>query len=244
MDKNSQLKRQPKRQNPFINLVFNILIPAMLLTKGHCWFGWNPTTTLLVALAFPLGYGVIDFIIEKKVNALSILGLVSIALTGAVGLFELSKEWIAFKEAAVPLIICIVILASLKTNYPLVKTLLYNDKILCLDKIETSLKAKDNERKAEKLLMKCSYMIAGSFLLSSVLNFTLAKILIKSETGTQAFTEELGKMTAWSYPVIALPCTIVMFIALWMLLHDLKKLTGIDVEDMLNNPMEQSADKA
>jgi hypothetical protein len=64
------------------------------------------------------------------------------------------------------------------------------------------------------------------------LNFTLAKILIKSPSGTEAFTQELARMTALSYPVIALPSTIVMGFALWYLFHSIKKLTGLKMDDL------------
>ena len=41
-------------------------------------------------------------------------------------------------------------------------------------------------------------MIASSFFLSAVLNYSLAKILVKSQPGTEAFNAELGRMTALS----------------------------------------------
>jgi len=77
-------------------------------------------------------------------------------------------------------------------------------------------------------------MVAGSFFLSSVLNYILAKIILVSAPGSVAFTEELGKMTALSFPVIALPSTIVLMSALFYLLHHIKKLTHLEAEDIFN----------
>jgi hypothetical protein len=90
-----------------------------------------------------------------------------------------------------------------------------------------------NEQHFEMKLKNASYMVAGSFFLSSVLNYILAKVMLVSEPGTVAYTEELGKMTALSFPVIALPSTIVLMLALWYLLNQIKKLTHLDIEDLL-----------
>lgn len=237
-------KPKAKAENPFINLGFNILLPALLLSKGHAWFGWEPTHTLLIALAFPFCYGVFDFLKDKRINPISVLGLVSIFLTGIIGILSLPKEWIALKEAFVPLVIGLVVVLSMKTRYPLIKTLLYNDKVLDIQRIENILATNGHAASADKLLTRCTYYIASSFILSAGLNFSLAKYFIKSETGTHAFTEELGKMTAWSYPMIVLPCTLVLFFALWQLLSGLKKLTGLDIEEMLHNaPPKDTAKK-
>ena len=48
------------------------------------------------------------------------------------------------------------------------------------------------------------------FFLSSLLNYLLAVIILTAEPGTVAFNEQLGKMTALSFPVIALPATAVL----------------------------------
>ena len=55
---------------------------------------------------------------------------------------------------------------------------------------------------------------ASSFFLSSALNYILAKMILVSEPGTTAYTEELGRMTALSYPVIVIPSMILLIAAL------------------------------
>ena len=71
------------------------------------------------------------------------------------------------------------------------------------------------------------------FFLSSFLNYVLAKWIIVSPAGTAAFNEELGKMTALSFPVISVPATIVMMAALFYLFRSIKKLTGLGLEDVM-----------
>lgn len=229
---NNNKPKDNHKENPLVNLAINIIIPAILMMKGHKWFNLSSELSLIFALAFPFFYGLYDLVIKRKFNFLSIIGFISILLTGGIGLLKLPKEWVAFKEGAIPLFIGIAILLSLKTRYPLIRTFLYNEKIINVEKVNSHLEQKGNAKAFDKLLIRCTWLIASSFLLSTVLNFTLAKILIQSNTGTQAFTEELGQMTAWSYFVIGLPCTLIMMIALWQLFKGIKALTGLKLEEV------------
>jgi hypothetical protein len=79
-----------------------------------------------------------------------------------------------------------------------------------------------------------SWLLAGSFFLSSGLNFMLAKLIVRSPSGTTTFNEELGRMTALSYPVIVLPSMAVMMIALWYLFRSIKRLTHMDLEEIFH----------
>ena len=67
-----------------------------------------------------------------------------------------------------------------------------------------------------------------------MLNFGLAKYLIHSPSGTPEFAEEMARMTALSYPVIALPSTIVLVFALFYVYNRLSKLTGLEFEQLFN----------
>lgn len=223
-----------KQENPFLNLGLNILIPSLILMKLSGEDHLGPVNGLLIALTFPIIYGLWDFYDRKKVNFLSILGLISILLTGVFTLIKLPPHWIAVKEASIPALIGTAILASLKTEFPLVKKLLFNENIMNVDLVHEKLKANESESKFERLLVQTSYLLSSSFFLSSALNYGLAKYLLVSEPGTQAFNEELGQMTALSWPVIVLPSMVIMFLALFKLLKGIKKLTGLELEQVLH----------
>ena len=77
-----------------------------------------------------MGYGIYDLIVRRKWNFFSILGLFSILLTGGLGLLGISPFWFAVKEAAIPLTFGLAVLGSVFTPYPLVRTFLYNDKMI------------------------------------------------------------------------------------------------------------------
>ena len=226
-------RKQPKKESLLGNLLLNIVIPTLILTKlsGDDWLGTK--WAIVVALAFPLLYGLRDLLQSGKVNFFSALGIISILLTGGISLLELDAEYIAIKEAAIPGLLGIATVASLYTRWPLVKTLLYNDRILDTGKIAQALASQGNETAFERTLLHASWMIAGSFFLSSTLNYILAKVLLQSPPGTAAFNEELGKMTALSFPVIALPATVILMLALFFLFRRIGKLTGLKLEEIV-----------
>ncbi|ALG67393.1 VC0807 family protein [Beggiatoa leptomitoformis] len=224
--------QNPERENVFVSLLINIVIPSVILMKFTSDAYLGTVYGLLVALTFPLIYGLWDLVIHKKFNIVSILGLVSILLTGGIGLLELDPEWIAIKEASIPLMIGLAVLISLKTPYPLVKTFIYNEKIINVEKVEQALQQQGTQAIFEKRLVYSTYFVASSFLLSAILNYGLAKMVVTSPSGTVAFNEELGKMMALSYPVIAIPSMVVLMFALWFLVSGIKKLTHLPWEDI------------
>jgi intracellular septation protein A len=191
------------------------------------------TGGLIVALAFPLGWGLFELIKYRKFNFIALLGLVSVLLTGGIGLFELDTKWLAIKEAAIPAVIGIAVLVSTFTPYPLIKTLLFNPAIMDVDNIKQKLEEHNSSVVFESRLMKASYLVAGSFAFSATMNYILAKWIVTSAAGTTAFNEELGQLTLYSYPVIALPSMLMMlgiFYYLWRTIHD---LTGLELDEVL-----------
>jgi len=228
-------KGPAKSESLLLNLLFNIIFPTVILTKlsGDEYLGTR--LAIVVALSFPIAYGVKDFIAAHKINFFSALGVISVLLTGGISLLELDPAYIAIKEALVPAIFGVATVISLKTPYPLVKTFLYNDKILQTDKIAEALEQNGKGRLFEKLLANASWLVAGSFFLSSLLNYLLATLLITGQPGTVEFNEQLGKMTALSFPVIALPAMVVLMGALFYLFRGITRLTGLSLEDVIHH---------
>lgn len=228
-----QASTPPKKENLLVNLAFNIVIPAVILSKfsSDAWLG--TTWGLVIALAFPLAYGVMDFFQRATVNIFSVLGVVSTLLTGSISLLKLGPEYIAIKEAAIPGLIGIIVLASTWTPYPLIGKLIMNEAIFDLKKLNTVIAERQAEPQLKTVLRNCSFLVAFSFAFSSLMNYLLATWVVVSDPGTVAYNEELGKMTALSYPVIALPSMIIMGTALFYLIRHIQKITGHSIEEYL-----------
>lgn len=65
------------------------------------------------------------------------------------------------------------------------------------------------------------------------MNYLLARWVVTSPAGTEAFNEELGRLTLLSYPIIAIPSMLMMMGLLFWLARGAKALTGLDLHDML-----------
>lgn len=231
-----------KQENVLLNLVVNIIIPTVIMTKFSAPDKLGPINSVMIGLAFPLSYGLYDLWSRKKVNFISILGVVSVLLTGAIVYQALSASWIAIKEATIPALIGIVVLVSQKSKKPIVSKLLLNEAIVNINLIRERLAQRQKQTDFEKLLQQSSYLLSAAFFLSAALNYILAKVILTAEPGTSLYTEQLGKMHGLSWPIIVLPSTAVMLIALWRLVSGLSKLTGLEMEAILKQQSQK--DKA
>ncbi len=195
----------------------------------------GPVWALVVAVSIPLVYGIYDLIRRRKWNIFSILGLTSTLLTGGLGLMKMDNLWFAVKEAAIPLLLGLAIPLSLRTKQPLVREMLYNDQVLDTHKIGCALASQHREVEFEHQLAKASWMVAGSFFLSAMLNFILARWLVTAAPGSTENAEQLGRLNWVSWPVIALPSMLIMMVALFRLLKGIERLTGLKGDELFHH---------
>ena len=229
-----EYKREKKKENPLINISFNIIIPAIVMTKFDDWLGLSPTIALVLALAFPLGYGLIDLIRSRNWNIFSCVGFFSILVTGGIGLLRLPSEWIPIKEAAVPLIFCIFIVMSLFEKRTILEKFLFNENLLNAELVYSRIRTEAQKEKFQSIMRVATLILSSSFILSAILNYVLAKLTVQSATDSPNFTKELGTMLALSYPVIVLPCMIVLYGMLCFILKKLSKLADLPIKEILN----------
>lgn len=226
-------QEQNRKPRPFVDLIISILIPSVILMKFSGEDQLGPTMALIVALAFPIGYGLYELLINGQRNIMALLGVISVLLTGGIGLLKIDAQWLAIKEAAIPLCIGIGVLVANKLGYPLVRKLLFNPTIMNVDKIHNVLDENKTREQFDTRLDRANTLLAGTFLFSAVMNYLLAKIIVKSESGSSAFNEELGRMTLLSYPVIAIPSMIMMLAIFWFIWRTVNRLTGLSLEEIM-----------
>lgn len=226
-----------KKNNQLIELIINIVIPSLILMKLSAEQYLGTVNALLLALAFPLGWGLYDLLRNRKTNFIAILGLVSILLTGGIGLLHLDAQWLAVKEAAIPGLIGIAVLVSTRTRYPLIKTVLYTPAVIDVAKVQQHLEQRGNTRQFETRLLKATYLLSATFFFSSVMNYVLAKWIVTSPSGTEAFNEELGRMTLLSYPMIAIPSLVMMMAVLYYISRGMRELAGLSFTEALRQDL-------
>jgi intracellular septation protein A len=228
------------KPRPLVDLLFSIIIPSIILMKFSGENGLGTSTALIVALAFPLGLGLYELLKYRKFNVIALLGLISVSLTGGIGLLQLDPQWLAVKEAAIPALIGIAVLASTRTRYPLIRTLLYNPAVMQVGKIKAQLESLGNTVAFEGRLMNATYMLGSTFFFSAVMNYILAKWIVTSPAGSTAFNEELGQLTLLSYPVIAIPSMLMMLAIFYYLWRTIHGMTGFTLEEILVTPRPQN----
>lgn len=222
-----------KKPNPLLEIAITIAIPALVLMKLSSDQQLGPLRALLLALAFPLAWGLWDGWKRRRLNWLSVLGVVSTVLTGGIGLLRLDAQWLAVKEAAVPALIGLAVLGSSWTRQPLIRILVFNADLFNVERVHQALAERGNEQAFEQRLRQGTQLLAGTFAFSAVANYVLARWIVNSPAGTEAFNHELGRLTLLSYPVIALPSMAMMMALMFWLARCARQLTGMTLEDML-----------
>lgn len=230
----TQATPQPKASNTLLEIIFNIFVPSIILMKlsGPEYLG--PLYSLVVALAFPIGYGIYDFVTNRSFNFISLLGFLSTLLTGGIGLLELDAEWLAIKEAAIPAAIGLVVLISGFSRKPLIAKLLLNPAIFNLSLIYDTLAARSNSEEFKRKMLRANHLLSSTFVFSATANYLLAKWIVTSPAGTVEFNEQLGKMTMLSYPVIAIPSMIMLIAILVYVVKMITRLTELKFEQIFN----------
>ncbi|MDO8958663.1 MAG: VC0807 family protein, partial [Rhodocyclaceae bacterium] len=132
------------KPNPLIELTINLIIPSLILMNLSDPEDLGPIKALLLALAFPLFWGARDLIGKGKINVIASLGLVSVLLTGGIGILHLDAQWLAVKEAAIPGLIGVAVAISAHTRYPLVRVLLFTPALMNVELIQTKLAERGN----------------------------------------------------------------------------------------------------
>ncbi|HWB02080.1 MAG TPA: VC0807 family protein [Verrucomicrobiales bacterium] len=238
----------PKQENALLNLLLNVLLPVTVLSmcsKQDTWYGLGPKWALIVAVTLPLGYFIYDFVQRRKINALSIIGIVSVLLTGGLGLLNLSATVFAWKEASVPLILAGVIFFTGCGKKSLVRQILLNPDIVNIRKLDKALDAHQSREAFDRLLKTSTWLLTASMLLSAVLNYFLAIYFLKDTVpGTSAYTEAIGKQHGWGWVVVGVPSIGIMLFAMIRLFKGVKVLTGLTMDDIMHPPAKKTVKPA
>ena len=218
--------------NSFFGALFNVLIPAFILFFFSREGLLGPAYSFLLALIFPLVFGILYMIQKNKWSFFSIVGFVSILLTGGFGLLQLEAGWLIAKETGIPLVIGIFILFSQKTKKPFMKIMLAQ--VLNLDMISKDYKKNNKGNLLKKHIKYANGFFALTFFIGAILNFSLASSLLQSPPGTPEYAREVGTMGALAFPVIVLPVMIFIFVIFTVLAIVIEKNTKKQITEYMS----------
>ncbi|MFT3869334.1 MAG: VC0807 family protein [Nibricoccus sp.] len=227
----SQPKPQ-KHESLLLNLVCNIVLPTLLLTIFSKDKYLGPLWGLIVAVLFPVCYGIWDFATRRKMNFISIIGFVSVLASGVMGLIKANGFAFAVKDAVMPSIIGISVLLSLRSKQPLIRELLFNEQLVDVPRVDTALAERDARPAFDRLMVRASCALAVTFFVSAAINFATARWLIRSAPGTPEFNAELGKMHSIGMLVMAVPAVAMMMVVFWRMIKGIELLTGLTMDEI------------
>ncbi len=232
--------KETKPENSWLNLIFNIILPVLILNKLTKFIG--PLAALLLALAFPLAYGAYDLAKRKKVNAFSALGLLNVGLTGGLALMGLHGFWFALKEAAFPTLVGLFVLGSAFSKKPFIESIFLNPGVMKVELLEEKLKENGKQQEFHDHLRKATMWLSLSFVFSAVCNFLLAqKIFLNIDSALTAeaqsviLNEQIAKMTTWSMAIIMVPSMIFLMGIFWYLMRGVKQYSGLNTDDLMKS---------
>lgn len=233
-------------ENPLLNIFVNVLLPIVALSQlsksGDKSWHIGPEYGMAVAVAFPFIYGVVFFFKNKKFNFYSVLGIISVLLTGFITIHVWNEDGsikenadllFAIKEAAIPLMLGAAMLYSHRTKNPLIDVFFLNPDIFDINKIEETAKEKNTFNDYLAFRLKLTWMFASSFLLSSLLNFILAMYLLKDANDKESYNLAVGKVMGYGYLVIGIPLMIIMVGCLIYLMKTISRITGLTKEEFM-----------
>jgi len=223
------------KTNPLIELAVTIIMPSVVMMNFSSKERLGPIGALFLGLAFPLGWGIWEAWRKRKLNWLAVLGVVSTLLTGGIGLLELDAKWFAVKEASVPALIGLAILASIWTRKPLIHLLVFNEAVFDVKRVNEGLASNGTGPVFEQLLRKATALLSGTFFFSAIANYLLSLWVVKSSAGSETFNQELGRLTLLSYPAIVIPSMLMMMGLFFWLANRAKVLTGLNLGEMLQS---------
>ncbi|MGB1873505.1 MAG: VC0807 family protein [Akkermansiaceae bacterium] len=236
-----------QQEHPLSNIMWNVLIPIVALSylgkHGDKMWHIGPVAGMCVAVSLPLVYGVHHLFKTRKPNFFSILGVVSILLTGGIAIMAYkdngtvdaqAPQWFALKEAAIPFVFGITIFLSHWTKTPLIRVFLYNPEFFDIPSIEKRVGEISAESEYKKLIFSGTVLLAGSFFLSMVMNYFLAMYFLNGNTSSQEdFNDGVAKLTGWGFAVIGVPMLIILLVIMWRFVSGLQKITGMQNDQIL-----------
>jgi hypothetical protein len=78
------MKQKKSSKNQLIHLLITIVIPVLIMTRLNGAEQLGSVWALVVALLFPIGYQARDWYKNREIDIFSIIGFVSILLTGGI----------------------------------------------------------------------------------------------------------------------------------------------------------------
>ncbi len=236
-----------KGTKSLLNVFLSVLAPVLVL--DHCSASgdsiWHLGTTwaMVVALSLPIGCGIYSFVTEKKVELLTVFGLLGTILTGVVTVYANTGDgmairpdtpwWYAAKECLIALLLAGAMLVNTRKEGSMLRAFVYSDAIFDVKNIEKSVDANGLRSQYDAVLDRAAFMTAGSLFFSALANFALALYFLlpvpEAPAAEQAelYNYAVSKMTWMGLLIIGVPLLITLMMVMRYLSRKLAEVSGL-----------------
>lgn len=257
----TDIEKQPKSPSALVSFLINVLIPVCMLSymsdgdislmerpsMRHFW-DFGPLWSMFLALALPFCFGLYTVWKLKKFELMSVVGIVSVLLTGTVSLFVVqgdgaidpSTPWLfGIKEGLIPFSLAMAILVSHRSTSPLLRVFIYTPELFDIKRIETVISEKNAETEYKQLLWSSTLILVLALIISSGINCLLAlyfitPILLEPIADQHLlYNQAVGKITWWGFVVIGVPMLIALTIIIIRLMRNLTRITQLPQEKLM-----------
>lgn len=239
-----------KGTKSLLNVFLSVLAPVLVLdhcsAAGDSWYHLGTTWAMVVALALPIGCGVYSFATEKKVELLTIFGLLGTILTGVVTVYANTGDglairpdtpwWYAAKEAIIALLLAGAMLVNIRKEGSMLRAFVYSDAIFDVKTIEKTAEEKGRRADYDATLNHAAYMTAASLFFSACANFALALYFLLPVPGAPAaeqaelYNYAVSKMTWMGLLIIGVPLLITLMLVMRYLCKRIATITELPDE--------------
>ena len=221
--------------NAIAELVLTVVLPSVVLDYMSEPQRLGPYWALVVSMLFPIGFGIWCWVHHSGWNALSGLGLVTVLLSGGLGLLKLDSFWFAVKESAMPVILGLAFPMSHRWGKPLINTLIMQPQVLNVRSLTEALAEPAKQSAYDASLLRASWSLGMGMIISAAANFFLALWLLQGkEPGTPAFVKGVGTLNWSSTLVVGAMLIGIMLLVMVRFLREVQQVTGLERDDLLN----------
>jgi hypothetical protein len=212
-------------------LVINIAIPIAILVLLSDGSRLGPLPAVLLAVGIPAAYGAWDLLRRRKIDASTVLGIISVLLTGVIAVFKLDSDLFAVKEAVIPVGFAALLLPSNRTEFPVVKLLF--DVVQRKDRVEREVRSEDHEAAYRAHVERSGALWAGIMAVSGVMKFTLSSVIVTADAGTKAFNTQLATYELVQIPTSKMVTMVMILSLIWYIGKGTGRITGLPPSQVL-----------
>jgi hypothetical protein len=206
-------------------MLFTIALPIVILLTLSSDDRLGPIPALMLSLVSPIGFGLWEFRRSRTFDTTAAVGIVSVLLTGVIGIFRLSPELFAVKEAAVPILFATLIVISQYTRFPIVRLLF--EQTIHKQRVQDAVDERQAGTEMNRTMTNTAWLWAASMAISGILRFVLAEIVVTSAPGTAEFNEQLGLMNLLRIPTVTVMTMVLMIGTIAYLVRSTASITGL-----------------